>query len=279
MHEALDIKNYLSEANVAADSPILGKTVADLFNLAKGSVAVTSILRGSVRLAPLPDATLKEGDTLLIEGDHAALDALVAQARLSVTGDRPAPEGESVDSVEAVIGAGSSLIGWSAQALGLFDRLDVNLLAISRKGAAPQRPAGHDPAGTRRRHHRPGRPRHPAGAPPRPRLPAARGAADPPRQRPARAGAGPDSRRRGGRNRDRRRPGRRRLLRGSRGHDPVRRGPDPGSLYRARRPDPGDARRSHPGQRIAPAHRRHRRDRRGARRSRRDAAALWALSR
>ena len=134
MHEALDIKDYLSEATVAPDSAILGKTVADLFSLAKGSVAVTAILRGGVRLAPLPDATLKAGDTLLIEGDHAALAALVAQARLSVTGDRPAPGGDSVDSVEAVIGAGSSLIGWSAQALGLFDRLDVHLLAISRKG-------------------------------------------------------------------------------------------------------------------------------------------------
>lgn len=134
MHEALDIKNYLSEATVAADSAILGKTVADLFKLAKGGVAVTSILRGNVRLAPLPDATLKEGDTLLIEGDHVALDALVAQAKLSVTGDRPAPEGDSIGSVEAVIGAGSSLIGWSAQSLGLFDRLHVNLLAISRKG-------------------------------------------------------------------------------------------------------------------------------------------------
>jgi di/tricarboxylate transporter len=134
MHEALDIKNYLSEATVTADSTILGKTVADLFNLAKGSVAVTSILRRHVRLAPLPDATLKEGDIVLIEGDPAALDALVGQARLSVTGDRPAPDGDSVDSVEAVIGAGSSLIGWSAQALGLFDRLHVNLLAISRKG-------------------------------------------------------------------------------------------------------------------------------------------------
>ncbi|HET7716980.1 MAG TPA: SLC13 family permease [Bauldia sp.] len=134
MHEALDIKNYLAEAKVTPDSTILGKTVADLFNLAKGSVAVTAILRGNVRLAPLPDATLKEGDIMLIEGDHAALDGLVAQARLNLTGDRPVPEGESIDAVEAVIGGGSSLIGWSAQSLGLFDRLHVNLLAISRKG-------------------------------------------------------------------------------------------------------------------------------------------------
>jgi di/tricarboxylate transporter len=134
MHEALDIKNYLSEAKVTGESKILGKTVADLFNLAKGSVAVTSILRGNVRLAPLPDATLKDGDIVLIEGDHAALDALVAQAGLSVTGDRTVTARESIDAVEAVIGAGSSLIGWSAQSLGLFDRLHVNLLAISRKG-------------------------------------------------------------------------------------------------------------------------------------------------
>ena len=134
MHEALDIKNYLSEATVTPASNLLGKTVADLFALAKGSVAVTSILRGHIRLAPLPDATLKAGDVLLVEGNPAALDALVAQAGLSVTGDRPALDGDSVDSVEAVIGAGSSLIGWSAQSLGLFDRLHVNLLAISRKG-------------------------------------------------------------------------------------------------------------------------------------------------
>jgi len=133
MHEALDIKNYLSEATVGPESALLGKTVADLFGLAKGSVAVTSIMRGNVRLAPLPDATLKQGDLLLIEGAPAALDALVGQAKLSITGDR-AVEGEAVDAVEAVVGAGSSLIGWSAQSLGLFDRLHVNLLAISRKG-------------------------------------------------------------------------------------------------------------------------------------------------
>lgn len=134
MHEALDIKNYLSEATVGPESTLRGKTVADLFSLAKGSVAVTSILRGTVRLAPLPDAKLKEGDLLLIEGAPEALDALVGQAKLGVTGDRPAIEGDAVEAVEAVIGAGSSLIGWSAQSLGLFDRLHVNLLAISRKG-------------------------------------------------------------------------------------------------------------------------------------------------
>lgn len=134
LHEALDIKNYLAEARVGPESALLGETVADLFGLAKGSVAVLSILRGNVRLAPLPDATLREGDVLLIEGDPTALDSLVSEARLGLTGDRTLPEGESIAAVEAIVAAGSSLIGWSAQSLALFDRMHINLLAISRKG-------------------------------------------------------------------------------------------------------------------------------------------------
>jgi di/tricarboxylate transporter len=133
MHEALATHTYLSEAKVEPDSAIRGKTVADLLKLAKGSVTVASILRGGVSLTLLPDATLKEGDRLLIEGDPAALDSLIAQAKLSFASQRRTPEGRSVDAVEAVVGAGSSLIGWSAESLDLFDHLDINLLAISRK--------------------------------------------------------------------------------------------------------------------------------------------------
>jgi di/tricarboxylate transporter len=134
MHEALDIKNYLSEARVVASSAIVGKSVVDLLDLAKGDAVITSILRSGVRVAPLPDAVLREGDILLIEGDHDALDRLVAQARLSVTGDRAASGGRGAEAFEAIIGAGSSLIGWSAQKIDLFERLNINLLAISRKG-------------------------------------------------------------------------------------------------------------------------------------------------
>src|SRR5262249_26480760 len=43
---------------------------------------------------------------------------------------------------EAVIGANSSLIGWSAQELALHDRFDINLLAVSRKGERIERRPG-----------------------------------------------------------------------------------------------------------------------------------------
>jgi di/tricarboxylate transporter len=74
-----------------------------------------------------------------MEGAPEALDRLVAQAKLSLTDQRkPAARkqgaAEEVDAIEAVIGEHSILIGWSAQRLALYDRFNVNLLAVSRKG-------------------------------------------------------------------------------------------------------------------------------------------------
>ncbi|MER9859031.1 MULTISPECIES: SLC13 family permease [unclassified Mesorhizobium] len=137
LHEALDIKNYLTEARIVVDSTVLGKTVADLMKLAGGDAIVTSILRNrTMRMTPLPDAVLKVNDILLLEGDPEALDRLVSQGRLSVTGDRVGDDDTTNEmvAIEAVIGESSSLIGWTAQRLALYDRFNVNLLAVSRRG-------------------------------------------------------------------------------------------------------------------------------------------------
>lgn len=137
LNEALDIKNYLTEARIVADSTVLGKTVADLMKLAGGDAIVTSILRNrTMRMTPLPDAILKVNDILLLEGDPEALDRLVSQGRLSVTGDRVGGDDTTNEmvAIEAVIGESSSLIGWTAQRLALYDRFNVNLPAVSRRG-------------------------------------------------------------------------------------------------------------------------------------------------
>lgn len=147
MHEALDIQDYMTEAKVDKGSMVLGKTVGELLKLCDQGAVVTSIMRSDgLRVTPFPDAVLKEGDILLIEGDHEALDRLVAQAKLSVTGDRdPAfieGKGLEAEAIEAVVGENSSLVGWSAQRLALYDRFNVNLLAISRKGERLQERLG-----------------------------------------------------------------------------------------------------------------------------------------
>jgi len=133
---ALDIKNYVAEAKVTGSSAVAGKTVADVLKIAAGEAVITSILRdGLTRITPFPDAVLRDGDRLIIEGDPAALDRLIAQAKLNLTGDRQLDRGGmEVMAIEAVIGEASSLIGWSAQELLLFHRFQVNLLAVSRKG-------------------------------------------------------------------------------------------------------------------------------------------------
>jgi di/tricarboxylate transporter len=136
LHEALDIKNYAAEAKIVRESAVANKTVADLLKIAGDDTVITSIIRSnSLRIAPLPDAMLRIGDTVLIEGDHEALDRLVAQAKLSLSGNRKVTGGGSGETIaiEAVIGENSSLIGWSAENLLLYDRFNVNLLAVSRK--------------------------------------------------------------------------------------------------------------------------------------------------
>ena len=137
LNEALDIKDYLTEARVVGDSTVLGKTVADVMKLAGGDAVVTSILRNrTMRMTPLPDAVLKVNDILLLEGDPAALDRLVSQGKLSVTGDRVNDDVTTSEmvAIEAAIGESSPLIGWTAQRLALYDRFNVNLLAVSRRG-------------------------------------------------------------------------------------------------------------------------------------------------
>lgn len=137
LNEAINIKNYLTEARIVSASTVLGKTVADLIKLSGGDAIVTSILRNrTMRMTPLPDAVLKVNDILLLEGDPEALDRLVSQGKLSVTGDRVGGDDTASEmvAIEAVIGESSSLIGWSAQRLALYDRFNVNLLAVSRHG-------------------------------------------------------------------------------------------------------------------------------------------------
>jgi di/tricarboxylate transporter len=139
LDEALSVKKYVTEAEVVVQSPMAGKTIADLQELAHGEGKVVAILKpDDKRIAPLPDARLSVGDTLILEGDPHALERIVSAGKLKLESGHRVPEATQpqaeISSIEAVIGANSPLIGLSAQASFLFERFGLNLLAVSRTG-------------------------------------------------------------------------------------------------------------------------------------------------
>uniref|UniRef100_A0A9E7ZMU0 SLC13 family permease n=1 Tax=Bosea sp. NBC_00436 TaxID=2969620 RepID=A0A9E7ZMU0_9HYPH len=138
LDQAIDIKDYLTEASLNGKSPLAGKTVADLKAIGEG-IEIVSILRNERRVqAPLPDASLKAGDILLLRGDAAVLERVVAEGGLDLTGkDRPTQKDDALDPdriAEAIIGPDSTLIGQSAGDIALHSRFGVNMIAISRSG-------------------------------------------------------------------------------------------------------------------------------------------------
>jgi di/tricarboxylate transporter len=134
LNEAVSIKNYTTEARVTDATLSVGTSVRALQKLSAGGAMIIAIIgKNGNHRKPLPDTALKSGDLLIIEGEQDALDRMVSQGRLRLTVDRPhatAP-GNDVGAVEAVVGAGSRLIGNSAKDLLLLDA-GLTLLAVSR---------------------------------------------------------------------------------------------------------------------------------------------------
>jgi di/tricarboxylate transporter len=137
--EALAAKAYVTQAEAPEDWPADHRRVRDLHALGHGEVRVIAVLRGGTRRASPPGAfMIKPGDKLLLEGEQAALEQLIAQAKLTLTrSDKPVAEDEAsedVEVVEAIVGADSPLAGATAQALELYSQYGLNLLAVSRPG-------------------------------------------------------------------------------------------------------------------------------------------------
>jgi di/tricarboxylate transporter len=139
LDEAIDVKDYITEARVLADSTVVGQKISDLSKLADHEALVTGVIRNETeRLRPLPDVVLLENDIVLLEGDPQALERAVARARLKLEGaDRKTARSgasQEVGGVEAVIGPTSVLIGQTAKRIALHERYDILLLAVSRSG-------------------------------------------------------------------------------------------------------------------------------------------------
>jgi di/tricarboxylate transporter len=139
MDAAFNLEGYTTEVTVTDDSPAAGVTVKALEDLGEAEVEVITLLRGrSRRHEPAGNVVIKPGDILILQGEPAALERIVALEKLELTREGKTHEidtpSDEIGVTEAVITPESPLIGNSAEQFKLFDRHAVNLLAVSRKG-------------------------------------------------------------------------------------------------------------------------------------------------
>ncbi|RAK59869.1 SLC13 family permease [Phenylobacterium hankyongense] len=136
---ALAANPYVTEVEVPPDWSAEKRRVGDLHALAEGDVSVMTLLRdGKRRSAPHANTLVRPGDKLVLEGEHQALDQLIARAKLKLTrSDRPVAMEEPTEEVrvvEVIVSPESMLTGQSAQRADLHGQHGVNLLAVSRSG-------------------------------------------------------------------------------------------------------------------------------------------------
>ncbi|HEX5934652.1 MAG TPA: SLC13 family permease [Pseudorhizobium sp.] len=137
IEDAVEIANYTSEALVSSQSSMVEKPLSELLKLGDGGVIATAVLRGATRMSPFPDLVLRENDSVILEGSSSAIDRVVSNAKLQLSG-KPlkgkGPQRDDVISIEAIISRESPLSGLSARELALSYTRGVNLLAVSRRG-------------------------------------------------------------------------------------------------------------------------------------------------
>lgn len=133
LQDALGSSNFITEATVPEGSGLKGKALRELLSPAPGEVIATAILRGHSRISPFPDIVLQTQDTILLEGPSEALDRVVSQSALTLSGKKIGSSNE-ITAIEAVVGPTSPLKGLSARDVSLFNTYGINLLAVSRKG-------------------------------------------------------------------------------------------------------------------------------------------------
>ena len=135
----MDLTGYVAELTVPEDSPLVGKTIADILdNAEKSDVAILGLVRDGKRQPGTGHRTMiLAGDALVIEAAPDALDEFRVATKLDFTdetGKAQGAAGTGTELVEVVVPEASRIVGRTAQAIGLRWRKRTVLLGISRQG-------------------------------------------------------------------------------------------------------------------------------------------------
>jgi di/tricarboxylate transporter len=121
MDAAFKLEGYTTEVQIPEDSPAAGVTVKALEDLNENEIDVITLLIGATRrVEPAGNMVIKPGDILILQGEPAALECIVALEKLKLTRDDKKDVDTPADDMgvmEAVITPDSDLVGSSAAQL------------------------------------------------------------------------------------------------------------------------------------------------------------------
>lgn len=135
-----EIADYIAELTIPEGSKLVGQRVHELFEAAeKNDVAIIGVVRGGKRLYGMQaNATLAEGDALVLEARPEALDEFRAGLKLDFADQkaeaRLKADAEGLQLIEVVAPEGARIVGKTAEAVGLSWRRRTVLMGIARRG-------------------------------------------------------------------------------------------------------------------------------------------------
>jgi di/tricarboxylate transporter len=138
--EEYEMEDYLSAVEVPTDSPVVGRTIADVVGEELYDADVLELVRDGEGFSdPLARKTLRPGDRLQIRTDRETLQRLMDGSGFSLVGgprneDELHPDDDEPNLLEVVVPARSVLVGETLRSSSFRQRYDATVLAFRSRG-------------------------------------------------------------------------------------------------------------------------------------------------
>ncbi len=135
--ELFDLADYIAELRVAKASPVIGKRIRELDELAaKSDVEIIGLIRKGRRLPGLARvAKIEAGDILVVEAPPESIEEAIGSMKLEYIGTgKGVLQDEELVLNEVVVPESSRLAGRSAVSYRMLYRYRVALVGVSRSG-------------------------------------------------------------------------------------------------------------------------------------------------
>ena len=138
--EEYQVKEYITEVEILAKSPIIGQTIARSRLARDFNLKIRAIVRGGQKIPqPHGNSKLREGDILFLEGNPEGILKVMKAKGLELIPERdnppPKKPTEEMVVVEASLAPNSDLVGRTLSQVSFRESHGLNVLALWRQGA------------------------------------------------------------------------------------------------------------------------------------------------